>query len=272
MASLLGKHSDIVLSTPKEPAYFTIHHARGLEWYRERFSAEGPVLLDATTWYSVGPTDLFPLTQGEAGRENRYSDVPRRIYEVSPDARFIYMLRDPIARLYSTYCFYSLAEGHSETFRQAIERNPVFLRGSDYVGQLRGYLEFFSLSRFHFILFEDFIRDPREELERVFSFLGLPSQPIALEGRRKNRNDAFLYNRMGSALTRLLGSREPVDRLRQGLKKLGPTGWARALDACLRREPPEMSPEDRDYVAAIFNPRNASLAKQTGLDLSQWRS
>lgn len=272
MAHLLNQHSAITLATPKEPAFFTIHQSRGIAWYRECFGECRSVLLDATTWYSVGPTDLFPLSPVEAEQELPYDGVPRRIHDASPNARFIYMLRDPTARLYSAYCFYSLAEGKGDSFQQATVQNPFLMRGSDYIGQLRNFLEYFPLDRFHFVLFENFIRDPLVELARLLTFLDLPQQPITLQGKAANKNDAFLYNRMGNSLASLLGSRNRVDRLRRGLKKLGPIDWANTIDNCLRSRPKPLSLYDQDYIKAIFVPRNQSLAKQTGLDISQWRS
>lgn len=273
MASLLDQHSSITLSSPKEPAFFTIRQDRGLSWYRKCFCDDDrQLLVDATTWYSVAPTDLFPKTAQEKAQGCPYHGVPQRIHDVSPDARFVYMLRDPVSRIHSAYCYYSLAESHGQSFRQAITQNIFFLRGSDYIGQLENYLGFFPLDRFHFILFEDFIRDPIAVLNGLLRFLGLQEEAVDLMRETTSKNDPFLYNGLGRGLIRLLGSRIHVDKLRRGLKKLGSRNWAKVVDSILRKEPSPMSPEDQDFILSVFRPRNQLLAERTNLDLSSWRS
>ncbi len=93
LAFLLDQHPDIALSDPKEPGYFVDPDAKGLEWYRGCFPAKLPaMLLDASTGYT--------MMAAQSGADD---SVPLRIKAAAPDARFIYVLRDPVDRTISAY-------------------------------------------------------------------------------------------------------------------------------------------------------------------------
>ena len=147
------------------------------------------------------------------------------------------------------------------------------MRGSDYIGQLENYLGFFPLDRFHFILFEDFIRDRITVLNGLLRFIGLQEEAVDLMRETTSKNDVFLYNGLDRGLIRLVGSRTHVDNLRRGLKMLGSRNWAKVVDSIFRTELSPMSPEDQDFILSSFRrPRIQLLAECTNLDLSSWRS
>lgn len=76
-------------SRGKELHYFTLYGARGLEWYhRQKLHPERPNWVDASPTYG----DLC-LEQ----------DCLERIREYNPQARLIYLIRDPLARAISHY-------------------------------------------------------------------------------------------------------------------------------------------------------------------------
>lgn len=132
-------------------------------------------------------------------------------------------------------------------------QNLLFLRGSDYIGQLENYLGLFPLDRFQFILFEDY---PTTVLNDLLRFLGLQEEVVDLMRETTSKNDAFLYNDLGRGLIRRMGSRIHVDKLRRGLKKLGSRNWAKVVDSILHTEPSPMSPEDQDFILSSFRARN----------------
>lgn len=95
---LLGAHPAIFMCPVKEPCYFVDQRVLKKVWYSrwrdgywqnlDRYlslfagAAGATYLADASTLYSQ-----VPLFQG----------VPERILALSPEARFIYIMRDPIA-------------------------------------------------------------------------------------------------------------------------------------------------------------------------------
>src|SRR5215216_5348494 len=101
LAHLLGQHPRIVVSLPKEPHFFTLNWDRGLDWYASKFPGSTySTCVDASTTYSMAP-----LTGNVSSWRDyhRFVDVPRKVLSVNPDATFIYIMRDPVARTYSAY-------------------------------------------------------------------------------------------------------------------------------------------------------------------------
>src|SRR5579871_4715010 len=87
LSGLLDQHPDIVLSTPKEPDFFSVNWEEGLGWYRSRFHRDATILLDASVSYTMTGRDDASGTLPDT--------VPSRILETSPHAKFIYLVRDP---------------------------------------------------------------------------------------------------------------------------------------------------------------------------------
>jgi hypothetical protein len=82
----LASHPGLVPPSRKEVHYFDHHYHRPLRWYERKFPAGVPGLRFEST-----PDYLFlPF-------------VPRRVAHVLPGARFVVVLRDPVARAISHY-------------------------------------------------------------------------------------------------------------------------------------------------------------------------
>ena len=85
----LSQHPQVCACIDKEPAFFSNDSIwnNGLDWYRslwESDSARHRVALEASTNYSKAA--IFPRTA-------------ERLRTTAPNARLIYLMRDPIARL-----------------------------------------------------------------------------------------------------------------------------------------------------------------------------
>lgn len=113
---------------------------------------------------------------------------PQRIAATLPDAKLIFLLRDPVARAYSHYWHRvgRLREGRA--FEEVIRdpRNPVLV-DSDYSGALRRYFQRFDRARIRVALFEELIAEPERTLAGVTAFLGLPPSWPAGANRHQNR-------------------------------------------------------------------------------------
>jgi hypothetical protein len=80
----------------------------------------------------------------------RRTGVPGRIKEAVPDARFVYLIRDPVDRTVSHYRHRVAVEGESPSFPEAVadlDRCNVYLCASCYATQLEQYLSQFDAGR-----------------------------------------------------------------------------------------------------------------------------
>jgi len=86
----LKAHPEINPSRPKEPSFFIQDRfsTKGLAWYKSIFKGLGRYTFEASANYSK--RHLFP-------------GVPKRMHQVLPEVKLIYLLRDPIERAKSHY-------------------------------------------------------------------------------------------------------------------------------------------------------------------------
>ena len=84
----LGLHPEIQMSKPKELNFFVeeLNWDLGLDWYASRFDDRFKVRGESSPHYTNLP---------------RFEGVAERIHEHCPDARLLYMVRDPIKRILS---------------------------------------------------------------------------------------------------------------------------------------------------------------------------
>lgn len=87
LQKLLEQHPGAYLPQAKELHYFSLHYARGEDWYRQHFSAaeNEQCIGEITPYYLFHPA------------------VPGRIQALLPQARLIVLLRDPVERTLSQY-------------------------------------------------------------------------------------------------------------------------------------------------------------------------
>jgi sulfotransferase family protein len=265
LAYLLDQHPRLTIGQAKEPHFFSDNWRKGLDWYRKQYpDASVPLCMDASTSYAMAP-----LTEGWQQRDPQvYDGIPAKVHSVRPDARFIYLLRDPVDRTYSGYWHDVRMGVRNETFGAAVRRNPFYLDVSDYHGQLLRWLEYFPLSSFRFVLFERMKDSPQEVVNDCLTFLGLPgADSITLDSAQ---NQSYQVGWVGRQVNRI---EIAFPGLRAVLKSALPGG----IKARVQRVKagsgrlPAMSDEDRRFLVEYFRERNQNLERLIGLSLDGWK-
>ncbi len=158
----LRHHPQVFMPETKELSYFVEENnwTRGLAWYRRQFDgAETAVAIgEASPRYA-----MFPVYRG----------VPRRIADLLPAARLIYVLRDPIERMRSHYLDRVIYGVETEPIEHALLTNPIYLNSSRYVLQIEQFLEYFSRERLLVIRSEQLRNDRASTVRRILEFLGI---------------------------------------------------------------------------------------------------
>lgn len=297
MYGLLDLHPGIFMPRVKEPEYFAREDlfAEGPDRYTALFEDAGTdqIIGEASTLYSLSP--FFP-------------DTAARIKAASPQARIIYVMRQPVTRAYSFYIQliknyqnatgdnavhrsfedFVIPERHAyaaptekvfATFNAHLPDDPdLCLAGSDYLAQARPYLETFGRENVLFLSFEEFRSDRQAVMRRITDFIGADPLPdSAFEAASGTRNISRDYfDKRGTTL-----------QVQQLKERMGPL-WAlrrlvpEPLRDSLRKplagraaekpahEPAPMLPETRARLEARFAPQVKPLQDLTGLDLSGW--
>lgn len=251
----LDLHPEVSMSRPKEPHFFTANWDRGLDWYASCFPEPAPVRGEASTSYTA-----YPFSRG----------VPERMHSVIPDARLVYMVRDPIERMISQYEHHRVLRAE----RRPIDRvfsDPSF-EGSGYVAmsryhmQLARYLERFDLSRVKVLALEELEADPVGTLREMFRFLGV-GDAFSSERFHHVHNPALDHR-----LRARLGRHGP--RLSRAIRGGLPLGRrpVRTLERLLRQAPgrPALDPVVRDRVAAYVREDAQRLRGLVGRSFPGW--
>jgi Sulfotransferase domain. len=85
----LSYHPEIFMSKNKELAFFCgTNSDKDTDWYRSNFKTDKAIRGESSMVYT---------------HCKRYPGVPARIHELIPEAKLIYILRDPISRVLSHY-------------------------------------------------------------------------------------------------------------------------------------------------------------------------
>jgi hypothetical protein len=159
----LDQHPEISMSSVKEPnVYSESSYLPRHPDYTGMFDCRAPRRGDASTGYSRYPIE---------------GDAARLIHDAVPEAKLIYLVRDPVERIVSEYVQW-LSVGFEErriddALRDFDDPSNPFVCASRYAEQLDRYLEFFDRSAV-LVIEQSELRDRREEaIRRVFDFLGV---------------------------------------------------------------------------------------------------
>ena len=104
------------------------------------------------------------------------SDVPGKMLRCNPGMRLIYLVRHPVKRILSQFRFERTKPLNPLPGRLAeyLRFSPDALSTSRYYLQLSRFLAAgFRREQVHIIVFEELVRDPRRQLERVCRFLDI---------------------------------------------------------------------------------------------------
>lgn len=159
----LDLHPEICMSRERGlNAFLEENLPRGLDWYRSHFDQRARIRGDTSPRYTNAPLD---------------PGVASRMRQLLPDARLVYLVRDPVERMVSHYTHYVASGYESRPAAEALldlrsgpERNP-YLSRSLYWMQLREYLGHYPRSQLKVIYYEDLRDRGRDTLREIFRFL-----------------------------------------------------------------------------------------------------
>jgi hypothetical protein len=156
----LNAHPQVFMTKIKEVDFFTeeLNWGKGFDWYTKQFADAPPGVKkgEASTSYTKFP---------------RYSGVAPRIAEHLPEAKLIYVVRDPMERIRSHYQHNVAIGVESLPIENAIDQNPVYIDYSRYALQLDQYLEHYDRDRVLVITSEDLRDDRAATFKQVLGFL-----------------------------------------------------------------------------------------------------
>lgn len=262
----LSQHPQIQMSATKEPHFFAgpagefafgAPRVDRLDDYRALFDPRASVRGEASPSYAAYP---------------RRVGVPARIKELVPDARLIYLVRDPIERTVSHYRHRVATEGERREFADALEDlepSNIYVCASRYATQFEQYLAHFPAARILVIEQGDLRRARAETLRKIFGFLGVASDftspAFATEYRGSDAGRRYpAWYRMAIDV----GAKTPLSLLPVPVRR---RLRARVEGAVLPvLDDVRLDEEIQAKLAGVLGQEAARFRELTGLDTATW--
>ncbi len=175
------------------------------------YFAKQEVFTKAKTGTSAfsGPLQAFKSSEKRVphtyARLPYFPGVADRIAKFNPEARFIYVMRDPVERSISQYWFRVRFSGERREMLTAMREEPRYLDAGNYAMQLEPYRQLFGLERIATLTFEELSSNPLQTVRRIFRWLGVdPSFTPPNLGQRENVTPSTIAIRTGNQFNQLL--------------------------------------------------------------------
>jgi len=244
--------SGVYVSPIKEPRYFNSLHFEALmpkNWMR---------IKDKSKYLKLFRNVKDEKAIGEASTSYLSDqDSAGLIKKTILNARIVIILRDPIQRAFSHYLMFLRNGLEKRSFHELIietisnkkknlKKYERCVEPSLYSKSVQKYIDTFGNENIKVLIFEEFIKNPKETVKEVLEFLGVNSgPPTSLEKA---------YNKYGIPrgdwAIKILGSKtiaKAVLHLPQSLK------WKVKQDIILKEaKKPELSDEDKSFLEDFF--------------------
>jgi hypothetical protein len=205
--SYMARHPWIAMSKPKELDFFIEgrNWERGVDWYRGHFDPVMPVRGESSPNYTADP--YLP-------------GVAERMANVIPDAKLIFMVRDPVERVRANWIHTYSNRVEDRPLREAVlDPDAEYLARSRYHHQLSRYLEHYPMERILVLEQDELLEDRRATLVRVWQFLEVRDtvwreafnikRLESGERRRKTRLGRYVSGRVSQSTWRHLRGHRP---------------------------------------------------------------
>lgn len=259
MHNYLAVHPEISASAEKEMRFF--QDPRCSEWigeYQAHFATGTRFRLESTPFYSKAPC---------------YPGVVGRMADLVPDARIIYLVRDPVDRIIAEYVelvqWNAASRSIEEELADPDEPTNGLVASSRYATQLSLYLERFAKSQVLVLDLADLATDLSAAMDRVFTFLDLA--PLSLPAEEYGRFNTLEEKRALPGWLMAL-RRGPlvraVRRLPAGPRLFVSQAAWRRTGALIER--PVLSEATEAALRESLQPEVDRLRALTGMEFATW--
>lgn len=254
---VLKDHAHLPRAT-KETHFFDKHFHRGLAWYRGHYDPAPP----GKRMGEVAPT-YFAC---EAARD--------RIARITPNAKVVCILRNPLERLLSLYRLKSAYGVIRYSLEHALERDPELLESSLYATKLKGWYRALGPEQVLVTFYDDLRDRPQYFVNAMADFVGLPRFTLRpVDANYVNASNGMTYPRhyYFARLATIMASWCKSQRLNRivtaakssSLPKLFMGGGQPFA---------QMSPEMSLKLAEILRPEMDELEVMLNRDFSAWKA
>ena len=265
----LNRHPQVVMSSQKEPNYFSYNaiHEQGMYYDNNSINT-----LDKYESLFLQKENML---YGEASVSYLfYDNVAEDIKKYNPNSKIIIMLRNPIERAFSHYLMDYRLGLISDSFENIITKKSKhknahlfyqqYIEVSKYSMQIQRYLDFFEKDNILFIDYEDFKNNVLETVDQVYNFLKISTKFDADINTK--------YNAFSMPKNKVIRFIYSFVFIRKTLTFLFPIYLVKNIRAFLFKtdKKPELLKETRSQLSIIFNDDIKKLEEVLSKDYSKW--
>lgn len=263
----LDLHPEIQMASVKEANFFSgpangmpyptgLKRVERLQDYEQLFDPAFAVRGEASPSYTV-----YPQRRG----------VPERIKAVVPEAKLIYLVRDPVARAISQYDHHVAYENEQRPIEEALD--PLSPQGrytspSFYAAQLERYLRHFPSDNILVVDQADMFANRRAAIREIFAFLKVDDSFYVEQFDREMNTGEELRRYSRSVVLVRYARTTPLQRLPRGLRVFLRQTVKRATSRPLERS--TVSDELRARLQELYVNDTQRLRELTGKAFSTW--
>ncbi len=271
--AILGRHPEIFMCEPKEPCYFMDKLSLKERWpdmyergywqgernYLKLFEAGRgcPTVGESSTYYSKRP---------------RVLGVPERIHDFNPEAKIIYLMRDPVRRTISHYWHRVRKKGEVRGMSAAIREDPYYVEISHYAMQLEPYLRLFGRDQVYALTIEGFDNDLPGEVAKILRWLGVDDSVLPPNLNERAHATSVVVEQQRFFLPRVVGRESFLIRsLRSWLSPAVRERLHRLIYQEVDRRSADLD-EVIEYLKPIQLKQVEELASLLGREFQEWQT
>ncbi|MGA8148704.1 MAG: sulfotransferase [Gallionellaceae bacterium] len=269
----LNDHPDIFMCPRKEPSYFVEPKQLREIWpelerkklwgNEERYLAlfdgarEEKILGESSTAYT---------------KLNKVTGVAKRIFDFNPEARLIYVMRDPIERTISHYWHSVAHDGEYRGLLKALRAEPHYTEVSDYALQLKPYLDLFGSDNVMAITMEQMLSEKRRVIADIFDWLGVHSTYVPGNLHQiKNVAPKEMEKASGLGLLYRLRNSQAWELI-EGIVPKSAKRWATQRMTSKISKNTDETPAAIDYLRPILQYKVRDLETLLQRDFPEWKT
>lgn len=264
------------MCNPKEPSFFVDQAQLRRIW---------PEMWDAGYWKSIenylrlfqtaGNATILVESSTNYTKRPLVMGIPEKIRQFNSDARFIYIMRDPIERAISHY--WHTVERHAErrSVLDAIKEEPQYRDVSYYAMQLTPFIEYFGRERISVLTFEELMSRPNETMKSLWKWLKVDCSVEATgvdqpENATPESVNMATWFGVPRRLRELRIVRSITPQLPYSIRQLGKIGMRLATKQINRRD--VETSKVVEFLRPIQLPQTQELAQLLGRDFLEWNT